>query len=240
MRGITLRGGDYVVAMEVAEAGQGALLTVTEGGFGKRTEDRGDARVQSRGGVGVINIATTTKNGLVVGVAYVQDGDELLLITQQGMILRMPTNDVRAIGRATQGVTLIDIEADDKVVSIAGRSWKKRTRTRRMFRQCSAAVAGVLAALSVIACGVPPERSIVDEFFAESRLRDKTALEHVATVTFEPRVNGIVESFEIKNVSPEMDKTKTVIVAARAEAARGRDDSGKHRRHDGARRRQTQ
>jgi DNA gyrase subunit A len=69
--------------------------------------------------VGIINIATTTKNGLVVGVAYVEDGDELLLITQQGMILRMATSDVRAIGRATQGVTLINIEGDDKVVSIA-------------------------------------------------------------------------------------------------------------------------
>jgi tripartite-type tricarboxylate transporter receptor subunit TctC len=75
--------------------------------------------VQSRGGVGIINIATTQKNGLVVGVSYVQEGDELLLITQQGMILRMATDDVRAIGRATQGVTLINIEPDDKVVSIA-------------------------------------------------------------------------------------------------------------------------
>jgi DNA gyrase subunit A len=69
--------------------------------------------------VGIINIATTDRNGLVVGVAYVQEGDELLLITQQGMIIRMQTNDVRAIGRATQGVKLIDIEGDDKVVSIA-------------------------------------------------------------------------------------------------------------------------
>jgi len=56
---------------------------------------------------------------MVVGIAYVQEGDELLLMTQQGMILRIPTDDVRAIGRATQGVTLINIEDDDKVVSIA-------------------------------------------------------------------------------------------------------------------------
>src|SRR6516164_6043031 len=117
VRGITLRDDDYVVAMEVVKPG-GTLLTVTEQGFGKRTEID-EYRVQSRGGVGIINIATTTKNGLVVGVAYVQEGDELLLITQQGMILRMATDDVRAIGRATQGVTLINIEADDKVVSIA-------------------------------------------------------------------------------------------------------------------------
>jgi DNA gyrase subunit A len=117
VRGISLRDDDYVVAMEVVRPG-GTLLTVTEGGVGKRTEID-EYRVQSRGGVGIINIATTERNGLVVGVAYVQEGDELLLITQQGMILRMPTNDVRAIGRATQGVKLIDIEGDDKVVSIA-------------------------------------------------------------------------------------------------------------------------
>jgi len=117
VRGITLRGDDYVVAMEVVNPG-GTLLTVTERGFGKRTEIE-EYRVQSRGGVGIINIATTTRNGLVVGVSYVQEGDELLLITQQGMILRMPTDDVRAIGRATQGVTLINIEGEDKVVSIA-------------------------------------------------------------------------------------------------------------------------
>ncbi len=117
VRGISLRDEDYVVAMAVVRPG-GTLLTVTEHGYGKRTEID-EYRVQSRGGVGIINIATSERNGQVVGVAYVQDGDEVLLITQQGMILRMQTNDVRAIGRATQGVRLIDIEADDKVVSIA-------------------------------------------------------------------------------------------------------------------------
>ena len=60
-----------------------------------------------------------TRNGLVVGVAFVEDGDALLLITQQGMILRMQVSDVRAIGRATQGVRLIDIDGEDKFVSIA-------------------------------------------------------------------------------------------------------------------------
>jgi DNA gyrase subunit A len=117
VRGISLRDDDYVVAMEEVRPG-GALLTVTEHGFGKRTEIE-EYRVQSRGGVGIINIATTDRNGKVVGIAYVQEADEVLLITQQGMILRMQTNDVRAIGRATQGVKLIDIEGDDRVVSIA-------------------------------------------------------------------------------------------------------------------------
>jgi DNA gyrase subunit A len=117
VRGISLRDDDYVVAMVEVRPG-GTLLSVTEHGFGKRTEIE-EYRVQSRGGVGIINIATTDRNGEVVGVAYVQEGDELLLITQQGMILRMQANDVRAIGRATQGVKLIDIEAEDRVVSIA-------------------------------------------------------------------------------------------------------------------------
>jgi DNA gyrase subunit A len=117
VRGITLRDDDYVVAMEVVKPG-GTLLTVTERGYGKRTEID-EYRVQSRGGVGVINISTSDRNGPVVGVAYVQQSDEVLLITQQGMIIRMQTDDLRAIGRATQGVRLIDIEADDKVVSVA-------------------------------------------------------------------------------------------------------------------------
>src|SRR2546427_4019564 len=117
VRGITLRDDDLVVAMEVVRPG-GTLLTVTERGYGKRTEIE-EYRVQSRGGVGIINISTSDRNGIVVGGAYVQEGDEMLLITQQGMILRMQTNDVRAIGRATQGVRLIDIEEGDKVVSVA-------------------------------------------------------------------------------------------------------------------------
>ena len=97
VRGITLRDDDYVVAMQVVKS-SGALLTVTEQGFGKRTEID-EYRVQSRGGIGIINIATSDRNGLVVGVAFVEDGDELLLITQEGMILRMETA-ARAIGRA--------------------------------------------------------------------------------------------------------------------------------------------
>ncbi len=117
VRGITLRDDDYVVGMEVVRPG-GALLTVTENGYGKRT-DIEEYRVQSRGGVGIIDIATSDRNGPVVGFAYVQEGDEMLLITQQGMILRMATKDVRSIGRATQGVRLIDIEEGDKVVSVA-------------------------------------------------------------------------------------------------------------------------
>jgi len=117
VRGITLRENDAAVAMEVVTPG-GTLLTVSENGYGKRT-DLDEYRVQSRGGLGIINIHTTDRNGRVVGIAYVRDEDELMLITQQGKVLRMVTRDVRTIGRATQGVRLIGVEEDDRVVSIA-------------------------------------------------------------------------------------------------------------------------
>jgi len=117
VRGITLREDDEAVAMEVVSEG-GTLLTVSENGFGKRT-DLDEYRVQSRGGLGIINIHTTDRNGRVVGIAYVKDEDELMLITQQGKVLRTVTRDVRTIGRATQGVRLIGVEEDDRVVSIA-------------------------------------------------------------------------------------------------------------------------
>jgi DNA gyrase subunit A len=117
VKGITLRDADEVVAMEVVRPGS-TLLTVTEHGYGKRTE-LDEYRVQSRGGVGIINIQTTERNGRVVGMASVHDEDEFMLITQQGKILRTVARDIRSIGRATQGVRLIEIDADDRVVSLA-------------------------------------------------------------------------------------------------------------------------
>jgi DNA gyrase subunit A len=119
VRGISLREGDSVVAMEVVQpGGAGTVMTVCENGYGKRT-DIDEYRVQSRGGVGIISIHTTSRNGRVVGVACVRGEDELMLITQLGKVLRMPTSGIRAIGRATQGVRLIEIEAEDRVVSVA-------------------------------------------------------------------------------------------------------------------------
>ena len=118
VRGITLRDDDYVVAMEIVQAGRHAA----DGDRARVRQAHRNRRVPrpvARAASASSTSPTTDRNGPVVGIAYVQDGDELLLITQQGMILRMQTNDVRAIGRATQGVTLIDIEGDDKVVSIA-------------------------------------------------------------------------------------------------------------------------
>jgi DNA gyrase subunit A len=117
VRGISLRDDDEVVAMEVVREG-GTMLTVTQSGYGKRTE-LDEYRVQSRGGIGIINIQTSDRNGKVVGIAYVNDDDELMLISQQGKILRMVSRDVRSIGRATQGVRLIGMEEGDQLVSVA-------------------------------------------------------------------------------------------------------------------------
>jgi len=117
VRGITLRDDDSVVAMEVLRPG-GTILSVTEQGYGKRTE-LDEYRVQSRGGVGIINIQTSDRNGKVVGIIQVNDDEELMLITQQGKILRMASKDIRTIGRSTQGVKLIDTEGSDLAVSIA-------------------------------------------------------------------------------------------------------------------------
>jgi len=117
VRGIQLREGDEVVAMEVVKPG-GTLLTVTEQGYGKQTNLM-EYRVQGRGGYGLKNIEITDKNGRVVGIAQVNDDQELLVITEQGKMLRTPVNQIRTIGRATQGVRLMDLEKPDRVVSIA-------------------------------------------------------------------------------------------------------------------------
>ena len=117
VRGISLRDDDSVVAMEVLRP-EGTILTVTEHGYGKRTE-LDEYRVQTRGGIGIINIQTSERNGAVVGVTQATEVEEIMLITQQGKTIRTAARDIRTIGRTTQGVKLIDIESDDRVVSMA-------------------------------------------------------------------------------------------------------------------------
>ena len=118
VKGITLREGDEAVAVEVVQEGAGTVLTVAQNGYGKRTALE-EYRLQSRGGVGFINIQTSDRNGKVVGVIFVSDDDHLMLMSQQGMILRTTAGDIRTIGRATQGVRLIEMEEGDSVVGVA-------------------------------------------------------------------------------------------------------------------------
>lgn len=117
VRGIKLRDGDEVVDMVVVEKGA-FLLTVCERGYGKRT-DLDDYRVQSRGGLGLINIKTTDRNGRVVALKAVHDDDELMMITANGMIVRTGLDEVRAIGRNTAGVRMISFKEGDKLVAVA-------------------------------------------------------------------------------------------------------------------------
>jgi DNA gyrase subunit A len=117
VRGISLRDGDRVVGMEVLEQ-EGAILTAAERGLGKRTAIA-EYRQQGRGGLGLINLKVTERTGKVVGVAQVLPGDQLILITQEGMIIRTSVDGIREIGRSTQGVRLINLEESDKLVAIA-------------------------------------------------------------------------------------------------------------------------
>ena len=115
--GIKLRGGDVVVGMVAVEEGA-SLLTVCERGYGKRTS-LDDYRPQKRGGIGLINIKTTARNGKVVSLLAVKDQDELMMITAGGIMIRTGLEEIRTIGRNTQGVRLIRLDAGDKLVAAA-------------------------------------------------------------------------------------------------------------------------
>ncbi|MHC4220797.1 MAG: DNA gyrase subunit A [Planctomycetota bacterium] len=115
VKGIKLRSGDYVVDLVIAEE-NGSLLTVCENGYGKRTSLK-DYRSQTRGGLGLINIKTTERNGKVVALKAVSDDDDLMMITANGIIIRTGLDQLRAIGRNTQGVRLIKLKPGDKLVA---------------------------------------------------------------------------------------------------------------------------
>jgi DNA gyrase subunit A len=117
VRGMHLREGDEVVAMGVI-ADDSFVLTVCENGYGKRTE-AAEYRTQTRGGIGLKDIQTSRRNGPVVSLACVTDRHELLMVTEQGQIIRMKAGDLRPIGRDTQGVKLMDLAEGDRLVSIA-------------------------------------------------------------------------------------------------------------------------
>jgi DNA gyrase subunit A len=93
------------------------LLTVTEKGLGKRTNIDGYP-VHRRGGKGVISIKVVEKGGNAVGLIQVQDEDEIVLITNGGMVIRMPARNISVLGRNTQGVKLMDLDPEDRIVSM--------------------------------------------------------------------------------------------------------------------------
>jgi DNA gyrase subunit A len=116
VRGIKLEKGDTVVGME-AVGSKDTILIATENGYGKRT-DIDEYRLQSRGGHGVINIKTTDRNGRVVGLIKANDGDDVMIMTEKGMSIRLPAKDVSIIGRNAQGVRLVRQEESDKLAAI--------------------------------------------------------------------------------------------------------------------------
>ena len=117
MRGASLIEGDQVVGMEILSPGA-TILSITQNGYGKRTP-LDDYRLQRRGGQGIITIRTSARNGPVIGVAQVTDEDEVMLITDGGKVLRCRVSGISTMGRATQGVTLMDLAEGEKLVAVA-------------------------------------------------------------------------------------------------------------------------
>ena len=118
VRGIRLGEGDRVIGMVVVARDEATLLVVSESGMGKRSEI--DAyRLQGRGGKGVINLKTTERTGKVVAIKSVVPGDQLMLITRNGVINRQRVDEIRVIGRATQGVRLVNLDENDSVMDVA-------------------------------------------------------------------------------------------------------------------------
>jgi DNA gyrase subunit A len=116
--GIRLDEGDYVIGMEPIYDEKDCLLAITENGFGKRTE-LSEYRVQTRAGKGVITYKVTPKTGKVVGIKVVKEDDEVMLITDTGVLIRISVKDISILGRSTQGVTLMRSNDGGVVSSIA-------------------------------------------------------------------------------------------------------------------------
>lgn len=115
VRGISLKDNDEVIGMVVA-SDEETLLTITENGYGKRTQIS-EYRLINRGGSGVINIQCSERNGKVVSICPLTDDEDILLVSKNGIIIRVPATDISVIGRNTQGVRIMKLEENDKVVS---------------------------------------------------------------------------------------------------------------------------
>ena len=116
--GIRLDEDDEVIGMEsVIAGGKATLLAITENGFGKRTE-LDEYRVQNRGGKGVITYKITPKTGELIGVRIAVEGEDVMLVTNTGTIIRLKVDDISVLGRSTQGVTLMRTNDGGKVVSV--------------------------------------------------------------------------------------------------------------------------
>jgi DNA gyrase subunit A len=118
VRGTLLEKSDAVVGMGVTVGEKGTVLSITENGYGKRTAIS-DYRVIKRGGKGVISIKANKRNGKVVAIRIVNDADEVMIMTAQGVMIRLPVGGISQIGRNTQGVRIINLGKEDRVVDVA-------------------------------------------------------------------------------------------------------------------------
>ena len=117
VKGISLTSKDEVIGMQTVRP-DAYLLAVTANGFGKRTH-LSEYRRQSRGGKGIINIKTSERNGPVVAVEVIRNDEEIMIISAEGIIIRLKAEDISIIGRSTQGVTLMRLDPGDNVVAVA-------------------------------------------------------------------------------------------------------------------------
>lgn len=119
VRGIKLKESDEIAGLEMLENdAEMLLLTVTENGYGKRTAIE-KYRVQGRGGQGVINMVVDERNGRVVGSVQVHDGDQLMMMTNTGRVIKIPVTNIRETqSRAAKGVRLMRVEKDERIVSV--------------------------------------------------------------------------------------------------------------------------
>ena len=115
VRAMDLEEGDYIVGSEVVQE-DGLVLSISENGYGKRTPIR-EYRLTHRGGKGVINMKTTTRNGKVVGILSVKEDTELMIVSKDGQMIRIGSNEIRQAGRSTQGVRLVNLDEGDKVAA---------------------------------------------------------------------------------------------------------------------------
>jgi len=117
VRGIRLREGDYVISMTIVHMDEGTILAISENGYGKRTEVSA-YHVTKRGSKGVITLKTSQRNGYLASLMKVEDGDDLVIVTKDGMIIRQKVENIKTISRNTQGVRLINLNDNDKVNDI--------------------------------------------------------------------------------------------------------------------------
>tara|TARA_B100000767_G_C19747821_1_gene529353 strand:- start:1669 stop:2196 length:528 start_codon:yes stop_codon:yes gene_type:complete len=117
VRGIRLAEGATVISLIMPQA-EGRILTASENGYGKQSRNE-DYPVRGRGGKGVIAIQMSERNGALIGAVQVFDGDEVILISDQGTLVRTRTSEVSVLGRNTQGVTLIKVQEGEKLVQVA-------------------------------------------------------------------------------------------------------------------------